>query len=1259
MTDLRRHVPPSTLVWDAEAPGDLWRVVDGTLVFADVSGFTALTERLSRHGRIGAEEIVETLNRVFGPMLGIAAARGGELLKFGGDALLFLFRGDDHGEQACDAAVEMRAGLREAASVPTSVGRLSLSMSVGVHSGDVALFLVGEPTRELLVLGPAATETARAEKTASAGQIVVSPATARRLGPDTTRPRDDGQLLLRRRRPHSPQGVTPPVPGADDALLRTLFPLALGEYLAPGPPDPEHRVATIAFVRFSGTDAILAEQGPGPLAEALHAVVTTVEAALAVEGVTLLATDLDTDGGKFFLGSGVPATHEDDEGRMLRALRRIADADLPLPVQLGVNRGHVFVAEVGIERRAAYSAMGDTTNTAARIMGTAPAGVIHAHPGVLEHSRTRFAATPAGPFAMKGKAVPMSVHAVGEEIGTREGVDDSRLPFLGREGETATVRRALEEALSGVGGVVTVDGPTGMGKSRLAHEALQDAVTAVGGARRLVVRGEPYGASSTYRMLRDPLRQLLGVSRAAPDAMGTELLAALERSAPDLLPMAPLLADIAQVDVPATPEADRIDPQYRGDRAADVVVDLLARLVPGPVVLVVEEAHWADGASAALLARVAFATAGRPWAVLVVRRGDAGGFTPESGVRVVLGPLPAEVVERLVHAATEAAPLRPHEVAAIVERAEGNPLFVEEVTRLALGSGSLGQLPESVHAAMSTQIDQLHPPVRRVLRYCAVLGRSFRREVLERVLASDDLSLDATTLSALAPFIEADGEGRIRFRNSLVRDAAYEGLAFRVRARIHGMAGAVLEGVSTDLDADSATLVLHFARAGDAPRTWDYAQRAGRLARASYANADAADHFESALEVSRRVPDVTDEQRARLWVSVGDLRELAGMFHESVEAYRTAARLTREDPVAMAEVLSRQAAAHLRTGAFSTTLRVITRARRLLAGHEADLAARSTRVHLDNLTALVRLEQERPGDAKGWARSAMEAARGLSEPEALVRALMLLDHAGLQLGEPGLGERHREALDICVEHGLRQKESTVRMNLGAFAYYAGRWVEAAEWYRSSREVAMEAGSAFVAAQTDVNLAELLINQGHLDEAEEVLVRAVRVLRASGSVVFLTEGQMQLARLYLSRGDLDEAARRAADVVTSFAALHNATSALEAALVQAEAATRAGRPEDALDIIGVAEREAHADAAYSMPRTSLQRGQALLALGRVDEADEMITSGLLAAGAQSLPYEQSLLLRVASRIALERGQHAESDAAMKQAEALSEGLGARA
>ena len=1247
MTDLRRHVPPLTLVWDDEVPGELFRVVDGTLVFADVSGFTALTERLSRRGRIGAEEIVETLNRVFGPMLRIMAARGGELLKFGGDALLFLVRGEDHAEQACDAAVEMRAALREAAAVPTSVGRLSLGMSVGVHSGEVALFLVGSPTRELLVLGPAATQTALAEKVADAGQVVVSPDTVSRLHPGSTRARADGALLLRRRGPHSVRGEAPPVPDATDDLLRTLFPVDLGTYLAPGPPDPEHRLATIAFVRFSGTDAILAEQGPGPLAEALHTVVTEVEAALAVEGVTLLATDLDSDGGKFFLGSGVPATHEDDEGRMLRALRRIADADLPLPLQLGVNRGPVFAAEVGIAERAAYSAMGDTTNTAARIMGTAARGAIHAHPAVLEHSRTRYAVTPAGPFAMKGKAQPLTVYAVGEETGTREHRADGRLLFLGRDAELATVHQALEDALRGDGGVITVDGATGMGKSRLAHEALRSS-SAAQSAGRLVLRGEPYGATSTYRMLRDPLRALLGVPRAEPQVMGQALLATLAQSAPDLVPMAPLVADALQVEVPSTPEADRIDPQFRADRLADVVVDLLGRLLPPDLVILVEEAHWADGASAALLKRVAFAAVGRPWALLVVRRGDRDGFAPDTGVRVVLGPLHRDVIERLVITATEATPLRPHEVAAIVERAGGNPLFVEEVTRLALGSGSLDQLPESVQAAMSTQIDRLSPPVRRVLRYCAVLGRSFRREVARASLAADGIDVDAATFAALGEFLEADGEQRFRFRNSLVRDAAYEGLAYRVRARLHRVAGEVLEQMSTDLDADSAMLALHFARAGDAERTWQYAQRAGRHAERSHATADAATHFVTALEVSRRVTEVTDTDRAALWRTIGDLRELAGMFDSAVDAHRRAARLLRPDPVAAAEVLVRQASVHERAGAFTAALRDVARARRLLASAEGS-STRATTVRLDAITAHVRTMQNRPKDARDWAERAVQGAREVDDHETLVRALMTLDFADMQMGKLDIGDRLREALDICVEEGFLARESIARANLGALAYFAGDWSAAADLYTSSRAAALEAGNAFGAAETDVNLGELLINQNRLDEAEAVLTDAVRVLRASGAVTFLAIGEMQQARLYLSRAEVQQAQDLATRVHESVRSLGQMTSAMEAALVLADALTRDGRAQEAIDVIAAAEREARAEAAYSLPRTCIQRARALLALGRFDEADEMVLTGLAAAREQGLPYEEALLFRLGSRVDRHRGNLQRSVEALARAE----------
>jgi class 3 adenylate cyclase/tetratricopeptide (TPR) repeat protein len=1251
VSDLRRHVAPIALAWDGEAPGALWRAVEGTLVFADVSGFTALTERLSQRGRIGAEEIVETLNRVFGPMLRIAAGRGGEMLKFGGDALLFLFRGEHHAEQACDAAVEMRASLRQAAATPTSVGRLALSMSVGVHSGAVDLVLAGAPTRELVVLGPAASATVLAEHTADAGQIVVTEETALRLAPGSTRRRGDGALLLARRRARSAPRPAAPPPPAGDRLLRSLFPHALGAHLASGPPEPEHRIATIAFARFSGTDALLADEGPDRLAVMLDELLTVVEAALATEDVTLLATDLDADGGKLFLASGVPRSHEDDEGRMLRTLRRIADADLPLPVQLGVNRGHVFAAEVGIDERAAYSAMGDTTNTAARIAAKAPPGVVYARPTVLDHSRTRFATTPAGPFAMKGKAEPVLVYDVGEETGTREPNLAGRAPFIGREDELATVRAALAEALAGAGGVVTVDGATGMGKSRLVDEAL----AGLGDVDRFVLRAEPYGAASAYRVLRDPLRAYLGIARDTPPVMGQALTAALARLAPELLPMAPLLADVVQVDVPATPEADLIDEQFRADRLADVLVELLERTQTRPIVVLVEEAHWADEASSRLLERFATATAGRPWAVVAIRRGETGGFAPEGGTRVVLEPLPRAAVERLVIAATEATPLRPHEVAAVVERAAGNPLFVEEVTRLARGAGSLESLPESVSAAMATQIDQLPTTVRRVLRHAAVLGRSFRRTVISDTLEQDGLDLDPATVEALGEFLEPDGADRLRFRNALVRDAAYDGLAYRVRARVHRTAGEVLERHSTDLDADSPTLTLHFERAGDAERTWRYAQRAGELARRSYANADAADHFETAIDASRRVPGVADAERARLWTLVGELREQAGMFEESVEAYRRAARLVRDDPLAGADALVRQATVYNRTGRFSTALRVVARARRLVDGTDA---GRRTALRLDNLTALARVEQDRPADARRSAERAVAEARAVGDHETLVRALMLVDGIGLRTGVPGLGANHLEALELCAANGWRALESTVRGNLGALAYLAGRWTEAADWYATSRQVAIEIGKAFGAAETGVNLAELLVNQGRLDEAEAVLVDSVRVLRAAGAVSFIAQGEIQLARVHLSRGEYADAERRAAAVAARLLELGQPATALEASLVGAEAVIRDGRPQEALALIDAAEAAARADAVASLPRLSLQRARALLALDDPARAAELADAGLVAAREQELPYEEALLLRVASRARSRLGDEATAAQEWRAAEDLLASVGAR-
>ena len=971
MTGLRRHIPEIAIEWQLDRPERLWQAVDGTLCFADISGFTALAERLAQQGRVGGEELIETLSRVFGGMLERARERDGVLLKFGGDALLFLFRGEGHALRAASTAVEMRAALRKAAETPTSVGRLRLSMSVGIHSGTIHFFLVGSSHRELVLAGEDATMAARTEGAANSGEIAVSPATAALLPASAVRSREDGTLLLRWRQPPGPPGPRPPERAVDRETLRRLFPGGLGDALERGPPEPEHRVACIAFVRFSGTDALLRDAGPDAVANALQATVSTAQEAFDAEGISLLTIDIDSDGGKLFLGCGVPRASEDDEGRMLRALRRIVEAGTPLPLQFGVNRGHVFAAEVGTPWRAAYSAMGDTTNTAARICAKTPPGAIYAHPSVLDNSRTLFETRPEGPFMFKGKKTPQVVYRVGEETGTRGREGREKLPLTGRDrgaGAPAAQgrrrrgrrgRRRRDRERDGHG----QDAPPRRGARRRRSGDRHQA------ARRALRREQPLP-----RLPRpDPDDPRRGTRRQAGDARGPRARRAA-RPIPRSLPWATLLGDVAHVAVEPSPEVAAIEPRFRPERTADTIVQLLAASRPGPLIFVMDDAQWADEASGQLLERLARECAARPWLLLFARRGDEGVALPPGAEKIELQPLTAAASAALLTAATEAAPLRPHEISKVVGRAGGNPLFIEEIIWAAREAGSLESLPGSLEAAIAAQIDGLDPAARRLLRYASVLGNSFRRSVLAGILGAEGEELDAAAVSRADAFLEADGEEHLRFRRALVRDTAYEGLAYRVRRRLHQLAGEATEGAGGDLSASADILARHFSLAGDAARTWRYACIGADRARRTYANPEAANLYRMALDAARRLPDIPTADRIRVWTSLGDVCRLAGMFEDSLAAYRNGSRLVGDDPVAQAELLRLRALARERAGAFPAALRELAIGRRLLAGQD-EPDARRTRAKLVSFAAMIRFAQQRYEDAVKPAEEAAEEAR--------------------------------------------------------------------------------------------------------------------------------------------------------------------------------------------------------------------------------------------------------------------------------------------
>ncbi len=772
--------------------------------------------------------------------------------------------------------------------------------------------------------------------------------------------------------------------------------------------------------------------------------------------------------------------------------------------------------------------------------------------------------------------------------------------MLGREVEVAVVAEALDRVRAGIGGVLTISGAAGLGKTRLARETVNHANVAM-----IVARSEPYGISSAYRPMRDPVRRLLGIERGSGPAMTKELLDAVERVAPDLRPFAPLLGDVAHVDVASTPEVEAIASRHRPDRTADVLLEVIARVHTGPLIIGAEDAQWADEATAHLFERIAAATVERPWLVVVLRRDDEGGFRPAEGQRVELAPLEDSVVRDLAITATEATPLRPHEIARIVDQAAGSPQFVEEWAQAAQMVGSIDAVPDSINAVVRAQVDALSPLARRVLGDAAVLGRSFRREVLDAVLAAEDRELDDPTQEELDRLLEPDGDTRLRFRNGLVRDVVYESLPYRNRARIHQIAGETIERGSTDVALDAEVLAEHFWRAGDVERTWRYSLLAADRARTVYANADAAMHLARGLDVAARLALADDEVLTRT-IQLGDVRERAGLFADALDAYERATERLPSGPVARADLLLRRARVHERAGAYPTALRTSTRARTLVDGSEIPQAS-TLRADALAFSALVRQRQEHAALAWQVAEQAMEAGIVAGSRSAQARASNVMSWAAMMLGRPEAVELAERSLELYEEIGDDDGQADLANNLGIMAYFDGRWDETLQRYEQSRRACERVGNLLDAAATEANIGEVLVNQFRLDEAVPLLQDASRVLRSSGHRWGAAFAEMHLGRAALAAGDPERAVSILQAVRDEFAAMGRVASAYEASLHLADAMTAAGRPGDAIALVTSATAPADEVAIFDAALARVLAG-ALAGAGRDDAAARRARTG---------------------------------------------------
>ena len=1243
------YVPRLTIRWMAEQPHITFRTVDGSMLFVDISGFTKMSERLARHGKVGAEEVTDVLGAIFARLLAVAYGEEGSLLKFGGDALLLWFSGENHAARAAWSAHSMRATLRGIGRLETTAGKVQLRMSSGVHSGSFHFFLVGDSHRELIVTGPAASRTVEMEGTATAGEILVSRDTAASLPAKVLgHPKGEGVLLR-----SGPVGLSIDRDHGEVALMgidiTACIPMALREHLRSGVADPEHRSATVAFVHFDGVDGMLAERGADVVASGLHELIAVVQQHAERNGVTFLGTDIDHDGGKVILVAGAPSALGDDEGRMLLTLRGIVDAGTGLPVRIGVNKGNVFAGDVGPAYRRTYTVIGDAVNLAARVMSMAVPGQILATGPVLDASSVAFNAVALEPFMVKGKKDPVHASMVGHSTGSKREEAVRDFPLVGRESEMDSFRQALVDLRAGRGSVLEVVGNAGMGKTRLLSEFRAEAPD----LPQLVAGCELYESSVAYLPIRRLLRLLLGSAAGEePSAVGERLREDVGRRAPDLVPWLPLLAIVADVEVPPTAEVADLDGEFRRSKLQDVTIDYLSRVVSQPTLVVIEDAHWMDEASTDLLRAVALRITELPWLICVSRRDETTGFVLPEASRCHsfrLTPLSSDALGELIAAATEESPFLPHEVDELSDRSGGNPLFLQELVNAARNAGSVEGLPDSIQGMVMAEIDRLAAADRTILRCAAVLGMSFDADLVRALFEGED-ELDGRTWGRLAAFIDDEGGGHYRFRHALMRDAAYEGLPYRRRRELHARVGNAIVAASGGDHAEHAELLsLHFFLAGEDERAQWYSEVAADRAEAAFANIEASGFFRRAIDAGRRVGCMPGEI-ARLSERLGDALERAGQYEDAGRAYADSRRSDGTDPLAEARLMLKQAKLADKAGKPTSSLRWLTRALRLLED-DSELAAAEQRARLSATYSSVRAGQGRGTDAIRWAERAIAEAEAVGELDALANAHYMIGWTRVNLGELGQAEHFERALAIFEETGDVLRQSDVLNYHGAMAYWEGRWGDAVDLYERGRQRAERAGDVVGAAIASVNLAEVLSDQGRLDEAAGPAKDALRVFRAAQYSEQVSAGSRILGRNQSRAGVHEDAEALLIEAIRVAEESGLQLLELAATAMLAEDLVRRGKAESALERLAPLEEQAASIGGAGVYEPLVQRifGLARIALGELASAETALDQSLVSSREAGSEFEVLLTLEARRLLSLARGEKA---SASEDAEASS-------
>ena len=843
---------------------------------------------------------------------------------------------------------------------------------------------------------------------------------------------------------------------------------------------------------------------------------------------------------------GIPQAHEDDAERAARAALGIRTAirELDLEVRVGIEAG-----EVVVDQADSTFATGEAVNLAARLQQSAMPGEILVGPTANRLARGRLVVEDAGPLELKGMGAAMRAWRVISAIdGAHVHVN---APLVGRETELELLQHTYERTMrDGRAHLFTIYGEPGVGKSRLVREF----VDSVDGASVLKGRCLPYGESVTYWPLAEMIKSAVGITDDEPLEEAFEKLRACceDDAVADLVGLASGLLEAV--------EGERSPQEIAW--AAREVMSTLADVQP--LILFFEDIHWAEEPMFDLIEHIAdwvrqpllIVCLARP-DLLDVRPGWGGGRVRSTAIE--LEPLSEEESHELVTALVSDLADPPPLSKGLLDRTEGNPLFVEETIRMLAEGGDHDRVPDTLQALIAARIDHLAPDAKVLLQRAAVIGRVFWKSAIKHVAPNldveallDDLLLREFVLREERSSIS--GETAFRFKHMLIREVAYGGLSKQSRAQQHArFAEWLKERAGEELleirahHLDHATQLLTELD-GAAPA--ELAQEAAEALTSSGKRALNREQYKSARRQLVRAVELEPTLRRRYYAARAVWR-LGDLTAVSVEMEKVRAEAEAQGETLMeALALTALGDAVLRqSGDTARAQELIDRALELQKD-ETDVDA-----HFDSLIVRIGIASMRGSmtEAVPYIEQAFAVALAAGRKDLQTIASQALAQAHIVRLELDKAERLiQKAVELANESGSPRARGQALLTLGLLHRSRKEFETAEGAYQLARELFAEIGHATLLSYSLSSMADVAFETGDLKRSEKLLRESIRLLAPLGQHRELAESQAELARVLAEQGKTDEAERFLGEAQEY---LPSAEPQLRLFIVLAEAAVR--------------------------------------------------------------------------------------------------------